>query len=374
MTNIPNSVKAKIGLNLHNKLNHPLCIVKDLIVSHFKNKFKQSNIDISVFDDMNPIASTVDNFDLLRIPENHPSRSQSDTYYIDETHVLRTHTSAHQNELLSKGLRSFLVIGDVYRKDQVDRFHYPVFHQMEGVHIVDASVDPEVDLKETLGSLAKYLFPGKEFRFNNDYFPFTEPSFEMEVKFGDKWLEILGCGVIHHDILDKHGIQQKGWAFGFGLERICMILFNIPDIRLFWKNSEKFLVQFNSNEVLSQLTKADGKITEFKPYSSLDSVNRDISFWINEKDITIDNVSNEFKWNKINEFYEMVRELCGDNIENVNLYDKFFHKKTLKYSHTFRLTFSADIDMNNPGLFKKAVDSYMTELYTKLPQLEVILR
>src|SRR5688572_22782315 len=102
---IPNSVKSKIGFNLHLKENHPICVIKNIIVKYFKSleKFKYMNI----FDNLNPNVTVRDNFDLLRIPIEHPSRSKSDTYYIDNNTVLRTHTSAHQNELLAKGYRSF---------------------------------------------------------------------------------------------------------------------------------------------------------------------------------------------------------------------------------------------------------------------------
>ena len=357
MYNIPDSIKAKIGLNFHLKNNHPICIIKNVIIKYLKTLDKFKNI--ITYDDLSPFVSVKNNFDLLRIPLQHPSRSRSDTYYVDNETVLRTHTSAHQNELFERGYKSFIVTGDVYRKDEVDRYHYPVFHQMECVHIVDDDIDLEVDLKSTLSGLIEHLFPGKEYRFNSDYFPFTEPSFEMEVKFGDKWLEILGCGIIHTDILNTHGIN-KGWAFGFGLERIAMILFNIPDIRLFWTNDDKFTSQFK-----------EGQLVEFKPYSKLDPIDRDISFWIPEVDI----IDTEYcVWNNLNEFYQLVREVCGDNIENITLYDKFFHTKKLKYSHTFRLKFTPNVDSFNPTEFKKYVDSNMDVLRQKMPDLSVELR
>lgn len=213
--------------------------------------------------------------------------------------------------------------GDVYRKDEIDARHYPIFHQMEGVCLTDNN--PEEELKKVLSGLVEYLFPGKEYRFGNDYFPFTDPSFEIEVLFGDRWLEILGCGVIHHKILERLNIKQKGWAFGLGLERFAMILFDIPDIRLFWSNDKRFINQFK-----------DEKIVTFKPYSKIEPLTKDISFWINENEI-----KQPFEWLKINDFYEQVREICGDSIESVSILDQFYHEKHKKYSMTFRLVISS---------------------------------
>jgi len=124
-SNIPKNVLQKIGFNLHNKQNHPICIMKEHIYKHFPN--------CTTFDDLSPIVSVEDNFDKLLIPKDHPARSKTDTYFVNETEVLRTHTSAHQNNLLAQGYKNFLVTGDVYRKDSVDKYHYYTFHQMEGV-------------------------------------------------------------------------------------------------------------------------------------------------------------------------------------------------------------------------------------------------
>ncbi|AYV76340.1 MAG: hypothetical protein Terrestrivirus5_162 [Terrestrivirus sp.] len=359
-SNIPESIKLKLDKKLHNKSNHPLKIIKDVIYDHFD---KNTNLKMETFDNLPNVSSTVDNFDLLLIPKNHVSRSRSDTYYLDDNNVLRTHTSAHQNELLSRGKRTFLVTGDVYRKDEIDRFHYPVFHQMEGVNVQFETIEEaETDLKNTLGGLVQYLFPGKEYRFNKDYFPFTEPSFEIEVKFfddKDKWVEILGCGVIHKDILKHNNIQQYGWAFGLGLERLAMILFSIPDIRLFWTNDERFSDQFNNINI------ENFRQTQYKQYPKLDKLDRDISFWIDESQIDFTTSSSDsFYWTNINDFYEIVREISGDDVELVTLYDKFFSKKlnVNKYSHTFRLTYSPNNNMKDPAEFTKKCNEQMVKL------------
>lgn len=351
LSNIPISISNKLNAKLHLQNDHPIKLIKDIIYDYFTT----NNYKFEHFDNEPNIVSTIDNFDLLLIPKDHPSRSKSDTYYVTNDIVLRTHTSAHQNKLLALGKKSFLVTGDVYRKDEIDRFHYPVFHQMECVNICET--DCEVDLKKTLSGLVEYLFPNKEYRFNEDYFPFTHPSFEIEVKLNDKWVEILGGGVIHRDILDHHGIKENGWAFGLGLERLAMILFSIPDIRLFWSTDVKFLNQFMNQIIL----KDDFRKLEFKPYSNLDSLPRDISFFINEKDIIINN-DLSFDWMSVNDFYEIIREICGDNIESVNLYDKFFNKKINKYSHTFRLLFSPNSDVINPAEFIKSSNECVEQL------------
>jgi len=175
---------------------------------------------------------------------------------------------------MAKNAGNFLVVGDVYRKDEINRSHYPVFHQMEGVGMVPDGKDPSKELIRVLNGLVEYLFPGCEYRVNSDYFPFTDPSFEYEVKFNGEWLEILGCGEIHSKILENNKLNKKGWAFGLGLERLAMILFGIQDIRLFWSTDNKFLDQFS-----------EGKMTTFVPFSNVDPMILDVSFWISNCEI-----------------------------------------------------------------------------------------
>lgn len=348
MSNIPNSVKEKIGLSIHNRSGHPIKILKD----HIYKYFDSLGHNFDKFDSLEPFVSIENNFDLLRISKDHPSRSVHDTYYVDENTVLRTHTSAHQNELLRAGYTDFLVTGDVYRKDEIDSRHYNVFHQTEMVRLLPDDVDPEQELKKVLNGLIKYLFPENEYRFNQDYFPFTEPSFEVEVKFGDRWLEILGCGVIHREILDRLGIQQNGIAVGFGIERLAMILFDIPDIRYFWTNDKRFIDQFQSENIV-----------KFKPYPKLNPVTKDISFWI--PDTEINKNDNQFSWNNINDFYEWTREICDNNIADVSVLDKFFHPKNNKYSITFRFTIESDLDETNPS----KLESYANEVMKKMADI-----
>ena len=139
MGNVPATIRARIGRNLHNRPDHPVGITKRLIQSAFPG--------YTTLDDLPPLVTVRENFDVLRIPADHTSRRTSDTYYEDEGHVLRTHTSAHQVQLLASGHERFLVTGDVYRKDEIDATHYPVFHQMEGVCLTD---EPAEGLRRSL--------------------------------------------------------------------------------------------------------------------------------------------------------------------------------------------------------------------------------
>lgn len=199
------------------------------------------------------------NFEALNMPISHPSRSLHETFYITDNTVLRTHTSNIQIHIMQAYIPPLKVIsyGKVYRKDY-DASHTPMFHQLEGI-IIDKCI--------TLANLKHLLFKFLTFFFNTDvkinlrasYFPFTEPSMEIDIQcikcLGKKcylcknsgWIEVLGCGMIHPDVLSKCNIDNntyKGLAFGMGLERLSMIKYNIPDIRLYFENNIDFLKQF----------------------------------------------------------------------------------------------------------------------------------
>lgn len=147
----------------------------------------------TVFDDLSPVVSTEDCFDAMLVPKDHVSRKVTDTYYVNETTVLRAHTSAHEVPTMKQGIKAFLVSGDVYRRDEIDASHYPVFHQMEGARIfselpADMPRDEKVaivqnELKKTLEGLVATLFGEVEMRWVEAYFPFTDPSLELEIYF-----------------------------------------------------------------------------------------------------------------------------------------------------------------------------------------------
>jgi len=358
-SNVPQKILDLVDRNLHNLDNHPIKIIKDHIYDYFNRILP----GLTKHDDLEKSVSTEYNFDKIMVPLDHPCRSRSDTYYLKEDLVLRTQTSAHQAELLEKGQTRFLVTGDVYRKDEINKTHYPVFHQMEGVYLVDEDQDPEKELKKVLSGLIEYLFPDHEYRYNTDYFPFTDPSFEIEVKMGD-WIEVLGCGVIQPSILETTGHQgKKGWAFGLGLERLAMILFEIPDIRYFWTQDEKFLKQFKN-----------GELSKFELYSTLNSINRDLSFWI--PDDQIEDLEGSKVWTHQNDFYDLVRDLGSAYIESLERFDVFFHPKKNQLSHCYHICLKpVDTSLTDPARFKVIVDTIHNTIRKEVgEQLNVIVR
>ena len=200
------------------------------------------------------------NFEKLNIPKGHPARDEQDTFYINDTILLRSQTSPVQVRTMEKGKLPIRMIapGRVFRSDEVDATHSPSFHQIEGL-VIDENIT-FADLKGTLAEFAKELFgPETKVKFRPHHFPFTEPSAEVDVtcfKCGGKgcrfckgsgWIEILGCGMVHPKVLQNCGIDPEvysGFAFGMGLERIVMRRYNIDDLRLFYENDLRFLNQF----------------------------------------------------------------------------------------------------------------------------------
>ena len=189
------------------------------------------------------------NFDMLNIKESHPARQMHDTFYVNnKSNVLRTHTSPVQirGMLEKKPPLAFISGGKVYRKDD-DATHLPMFHQIEGIY-VDEGVS-FANLKDLIYKIVKALFGNDvKLRFRPSYFPFTEPSAEVDIlSENGKWLEILGCGVVNPIVLENCNINSdkySGFAFGLGIERIAMLKFGVRDIRDFYKSNLDFLNQF----------------------------------------------------------------------------------------------------------------------------------
>lgn len=258
--------------------------------------------------------------------------------------------SSNQVDLLKWGLDNFLIVGDVYRRDEINATHYPVFHQIDAVrtlhrhklfknnpeleifetnfkispmsfrpiksslkcidqtkqpcHTMEAVKLMEHELKTVLVGLAQHLF-GKEieYRWVDSHFPFTQPSWELEVHWNGEWLELLGSGIMRNEILEKSGISNTiGWAFGVGLERLAMVLYGIPDIRLFWSNDTGFLNQFKAEDFAKRL--------KYKPVSVYPQCANDLSFWLPDG-TKIDDFAE-------NDFYDLVRDVAGDIIEQVS--------------------------------------------------------
>lgn len=206
------------------------------------------------------IESDLYNFQLLNVPKDHPARDMQDTFYVNDSYVLRTHTSPMQARMMTTKKPPIRVVipGRVYRSDD-DASHSPIFHQIEGL-AVDRYITMG-DLEGCLTAFAQQMFTKEtKIRLRPSYFPFTEPSVEVDVTCaicggkgcrvckGTGWVEILGAGIVNPAVLEMCGIdsrQYSGFAFGLGLERIAMIKYGIPNIKLFYENDVRFLKQFN---------------------------------------------------------------------------------------------------------------------------------
>ncbi|TCO73655.1 phenylalanine--tRNA ligase subunit alpha [Marinisporobacter balticus] len=232
---------------------HPLTLALDEI----KDIFMGMGFKIAE----GPEVETVyHNFDALNAPKNHPSRDLTDTFYITEDILLRTQTSPVQVRTMKKNKPPIKIIspGRCFRSDALDATHSPMFHQVEGL-VIDKGITM-ADLKGTLDLFAKQLFGiGTKTKFRPHHFPFTEPSAEVDVTCfkcegkgcrvckGSGWIEILGCGMVHPNVLAECGIdpeEYSGFAFGMGLDRVTMLKYEIQDIRLLFENDMRFIKQF----------------------------------------------------------------------------------------------------------------------------------
>ncbi len=271
------------------------------------------------------------------------------------------------------GFNHFLVTGDVYRRDEIDRSHYPVFHQMEGVrlftrselfkscpddstlvifekegsasyvetpdkqhmHTIDAVKMMEVDLKSTLVKLVKQLFGNEtEFRWNSCYFPFTHPSYELEIKFEGEWLEVLGSGIMRQQIVQNGGVEDRiGWAFGLGLDRLAMLLFAIPDIRTLWSEDERFSNQFREVGVNPSTN------IKFVPFSKCPPCHKDITFWlpIRNNSVNADGLP-DTNFSET-DFTDLVRSIGGDLVETLKLVDEYSPPGSGRVSRCYRITY-----------------------------------
>ncbi|KAI1825377.1 phenylalanyl-tRNA synthetase mitochondrial precursor [Xylaria intraflava] len=392
--NIPSNVIKRVPHRLHLQKNHPVYITRQIIESVFPPPTYQYH------NDFKPVVTTQQNFDSLGFPKDHPGRAKSDTYYINRDTLLRTHTSAHQAETFRANLSDgYLISADVYRRDEVDRSHYPIFHQMEGARSWDRTKVPNGDvaaavwsdletlpkhnievqdpnppfhnernplqkdhhsaaeaeaigahLKRSLELMVVEIFTRAkaaakkadpyfvdeplQVRWVETYFPFTSPSWELEVYYDGDWLECLGCGVVKQDLYINAGVPNRvGWAFGIGLDRIAMLLFKIPDIRLFWSLDERFLKQFRGVSDNLDL------LRQFKPFSKHPGCAKDISFWVKPELAAEDSAeagAHDFHGNDV---MEIIRTVAGDIAEDVALVDEFEHPKTGRKSMSYRINY-----------------------------------
>ena len=293
-------------------------------------------------------------FDLFNFPADHPSRSRSDTYYIDNNHILRTHTTVMwyyylNQEIIKEKIKNKMSIGalscgKVYRKDEIDRNHMNVFHQIDGWYLSPKSekVVTIDDLKIILTEIAQAIF-GKDikFRFSIDKFPYTDPSCEMEIEVEGRWVEVLGSGIVHPVVLKNLGInpdEYNGWAFGFGLERLAIISMSLPDIRLLWSDDPRIKKQL----ILGNKYVA---VSKYPP------ITRDISFVVGKDFVP-------------NNYFDLIRDIGGNLAEEVKLIDKYedfekFGKN--KISYTYRIIYRS----NDRTLLSSEVDKIQEEIYTE---------
>lgn len=314
--------------DLTKKENSPVKILFDRIIN--LPRFKDFDMV-----DFPRIVSVKDNFDLLNTSEDHLSRRESDTYYATEGYVLRTHTTtmwpfylrdpAVLERLKTEGGVSALSSGIVFRKDEIDRKHFPAFHQIDGLLLCrkDKKIITLDDLKDVEVEMTKSIFgEDVEFRFLVDSFPFTDPSVQIEIMNNGDWMEVVGSGLVHAQVLKNLDIDQEiynGWAFGFGIERLAMVKFGIPDIRIFWSDDEKITSQFKDIN------------SKYKEVSKYPEVVRDISFII-DKNISLNN------------YYELVRDAGSDLVQEAKLTDEYEDDEKFgkdKKSYTFRIIYQS---------------------------------
>ncbi len=308
-------------------------------------------------------------FDVFNFPPDHPTRSQSDTYFVDGKNILRTHTTIMwyyylnrpeiQEKIKNNQSMGALSWGKVYRKDEIDRFHMNVFHQMDGWYLTprsEKSFSVE-DLQNVLVEIAQAVFgPDVKYRFNNDTFPYTDPSIEMEIQVTDpdtntdKWVEILGAGIVRQKVFDNLGVDSSNynaWAFGFGLERLAIVSMALPDIRLLWSQNPRVKRQLELGN-------------KFKEVSKYPPITRDISFIVDSGFIP-------------NNYFDLIRDIGGDLVEEVELLDSYENPEKFgpdKKSYTYRIVYRSgertllaeEIDPLQEKIYQETASQFKAEL------------
>ena len=300
-------------------------------------------------------------FDLFNMPPGHGARSKSDTYYVDENNVLRTHDTVFwyyylnhpeiKKRIENKETLGAICYGKVYRKDEIDRRHMNVFHQFGGWLIAPddkKKITPE-DLKNTLSEIAISIFGNINFRFYDHNFPYTDPSFEMEAEINREWMEMLGSGMVRKSVLTNLGLTgYHGWAFGFGLERLAIASMSLPDIRLLWSEDPRVKKQLKLGQ-------------KFVEVSKYPPIVRDISFV----------VKNDFV---PNDYFDFVREAAPGIVEQVELLDKYKNTEKFgigKISYAYRITYRS----LERTLISQEVDTLHKKLETETAKIfEAVVR
>ena len=334
LTNVLNQRKDTEALRMQRYMSMPdLSRTEGSPISEIVNRILKikdfENFDIIKAPEIVPTDIT---FDLYDFAPDHPARSRSDTYFLDDKYILRPHTTVMwyyyltqeeiKKKLANKETLGFFSFGKVYRKDEIDRNHMNVFHQMDGGFLIPKSKKEVTieDLQNVLSGIAKAVF-GEDikYRFNKDTFPYTDPSLEMEVEIGGRWIEVLGCGIMTDTIIKNLGldpVEWSNWAFGFGLERLAIISMDLPDIRLLWSDDERVKKQLNLGQKFIEVSK-------FPP------ITRDISFIVPKTFVP-------------NDYFDLVREIAGDLVEEISLMDKYENDAKFgedKMSYAFHIVY-----------------------------------
>ncbi len=319
------------------------------LVSRIKNSERFSHFDEV---EAPEIVRADISFDLFNFSPDHPARKPSDTYFADKDHILRTHTTVMwyyylNQEAVKEKMKNKLSVGSlsygkVYRKDEIDRNHMNIFHQVDGWYLTPKSqkVITIDDLKAVLIEIAHAIF-GKDinYRINPDDFPYTEPSLEMEVEVNGRWVEVLGSGVVRPVVLKNLGVDPEaynGWAFGFGLERLAIISMALPDIRLLWSDDPRIKKQLKLGHT-------------YIPVSKYPPITRDISFVVSADFIP-------------NNYFDLIRDIGGELVEEVKLIDKYENPEKFgahKISYTYRIIYRS----NDRTLLASEVDSIQKKIY-----------
>ena len=281
------------------------------------------------------IVSTDITFDLFDFSKDHPARSKSDTYYVDDEHILRTHTTIMwyyylrdpivRSRMEGREPVGAFSFGKVYRKDELDSKHMNVFHQIDGWYLTpkEKKIITIDDLQEALLGFARAIFGADvKVRFNEDKFPYTDPSLEMEMDKDGQWLEVGGAGVVKGSVFEKFGVDSSkwnGWAFGPGIERFAMVSMGLPDIRLLWSQDERVKKQLKLGN-------------QYKEVSKFPPITRDISFVVDKSFIP-------------NNYFDLIRDIGGDLVEQVELLDKYENAEKFgkdKISYTYRIVYRSN--------------------------------
>lgn len=305
--------------------------------------------------DIPEIVSTHILFDLFNMPPGHPARSKSDTYYVDDNHVLRPHDTVFwyyylnhpriKKRIENQETLGAICYGKVYRKDEIDNKHMNVFHHFGGLYItpdVKHTITP-LDLKNVLSEIARSILGDVSFRFYEHQFPYTDPSFEMEAEINGQWIEMLGSGMARKSVLANFGLTgYHGWAFGFGLERLAIASMSLPDIRLLWSEDPR---------VKNQLKLGN----KFKEVSKFPAITRDISF-VAEADFVPNN------------YFDLIRDIGGNLAEEVKLLDKYENPEkfgTGKISYTYRIVYRS----NERTLTTDEIDPIQAKIYQQTKEI-----